>query len=297
MNYKNILFIINPISGNKNKKKIPNIIKKYINSDKMAYDIRFTEYVGHGKVITKENLTHFDMFAAVGGDGTVNEIASQLLYTAKPLVIIPAGSGNGLARHLGIPIDCKKAIQRIDTFQPICIDAGSINDHPFFCAAGIGFDAHISQLFMHQKMRGFTGYLYHAIKEFFSYQSKPYTLQTNESSWTENYFLITIANANQYGNNAYIAPKANIQDGWLDGCLIKPFPKWKGIKLGMQLFRKHIDRSLYTTMIRTKELLIEKKTTNDEWVHIDGETIKIPSSLTIKIIPQCLHVLSPTPHT
>jgi len=288
-----ILFLINPISGTKKKGDLPNRINQLVDKTKYDVDIHITQYKGEATELVPKKLAEgYRRFIAVGGDGTVNEIAKALVDTDGILGIIPIGSGNGLARHLKIPINVDKAMKLINSGRFEAIDYGRINDVPFFCTCGVGFDAHIGHRFAENKGRGFFNYIKITVSDFFNYKPKKYKIKVdNRIKYKTRAFLITFANASQYGNNAYISPKADIQDGKLDICIISPFRLHRAPGLGLRLFAKNIDKSsLMYTEQATKVVLKRKKA---GVVHFDGEPCEMGKKLKIKIVSKGLQVMIP----
>lgn len=286
-----ILFIINPVSGTRKKKDIAS--KIYNHTNNQIYDIRliFTEYAGHAYDIAREGVKKkYDVIVAGGGDGTVNEVGKALINSKTALGIIPLGSGNGLARHLGIPLKPEHAINIINQGKRSRIDYGIINDNPFFCTAGLGFDAKIGHKFSKHTYRGFFSYFKAVIVEFFSYQPKKYKITIDGHTFSVSAFLITAANASQYGNNAYISPDAVIDDGLLDVCILKPFPKNRIIGLAIRLFKRTLDQSPFLDIKRGKHIMIKRKKKGP--VHFDGEPAKMKKKIEITIVRHGLNVVS-----
>ena len=206
---KSVTFIVNPLSGTHKKGEIPDIISQALDKTKFDYKVLFTEYAGHAAELTRNAVKgHTDIVVAVGGDGTVNEVARSLVHTSTALGIIPCGSGNGLARHLCIPMDIRKAIAIINQCKIDLLDYGVINDLPFFCTCGMGFDAFISLKFAGAGKRGPITYVENVLKEGLKYQPETYIVQDETGTKQYKAFLIACANASQYGNNAFIAPQA-----------------------------------------------------------------------------------------
>jgi diacylglycerol kinase (ATP) len=289
---KNIVFILNPISGTRKKKLVPDLLRKHLNHAKYAYEIAETARPLHAQELAKaaaEAGAH--IVVAVGGDGTVNEVASGLLYSSTALGILPFGSGNGLARHLGIPMDTVEAIQLLNEPAFSVIDGAEANGKPFFCTAGLGFDAHIGRLFATTHTRGFASYIRISMQEYFRFKPDFYSIRTNGQLLEGEYFVLTMANAGQYGNNAYISPKANIRDGLIDLCLLQPFPHYESIRLGWQLFNKRIHKSPYLKIIRTTEAEISAPSM--EYMHLDGEFITLKGKLLMRMLPKSLKVVVP----
>ena len=213
---RNITFIINPVSGTGNKQELPAMIERVLASAAINYEIIFTKYAGHAEEIATEKAkSGVDIVVAVGGDGTVNEVGRALVDTSTALGIIPCGSGNGLARHLGISLIPKKAIELLIDAVPSIIDYGKINNEIlFFCSCGVGFDALVSLKFSQANRRGLMSYCNIALRENFNYKPETYHLITDEGAeLIDKAFVIACGNAAQYGNDAFIAPHASIQDG------------------------------------------------------------------------------------
>jgi diacylglycerol kinase family enzyme len=229
---------------------------------------------------------------AVGGDGTVNEIAKALINTQAIMGILPIGSGNGLARHLQIPLQPRKAIQLINKQKYLAIDYGLINNTPFFCTCGVGFDALIGEKFAQCKGRGLSNYVKTTIREYFNYKPEMYQITIdNERKINRPAFLITFANGSQYGNNAYIAPHADISDGKLDMCILSPFKLYKAPGIGIRLFAKNIDKSSLMHSERASNIILERA--SEGVVHFDGEPCRMGKKLEISLINKGLNVLIP----
>lgn len=288
----NILFIINPISGGKDKMKIPGLIDATLDRSKFNANFSFTEYIGHASEIAEEaSGKNFDIIIAVGGDGTINEIATKVMQQDKILGIIPFGSGNGLARFLKIPMNTVKAIDVINDLHTLLIDTGKFNDKHFFNMAGMGFDAHISSVFAGNKSRGLTGYLRLGLKEVLDYKAQVYELNIDGVDYVKKAFVISLANSSQYGNNAHISPAASITDGLLDVCIVKEFPMYKLPLLGYEMIRGLTNRSDLVEIIRGKQIKIIRK--NDDAIHIDGEPFFMGKEITASIAPLSLKIITP----
>jgi len=287
---EDIFFIVNPIAGAKSKTPIPHNIIKHIDKELFNPEIVFTNYSGHATELTKELLARSAKYiVAVGGDGTVNEVARAMLNTSARLGIIPTGSGNGLARHLNIPIGLIQAIEVINSKKETVIDSGNVNGRYFFCTAGVGFDAHIGKVFDQSPHRGFGSYIFTTVKEFANYQPLKYTITSNGYYEELEAFAITFANAAQYGNNAYISPEANISDGLLDICILKPFAKFHAAEIGYRLFTKTLHKSHYLKIIRAKEFTISRAKAG--MLHVDGEPTLMGAEIFVNTLHKSLHVL------
>ncbi len=288
-----ILFLINPNSGTKHKGRLPKLIHKHIDSSRFEVEIIETHFKGEATEIVKQKLLdHYHCFIAVGGDGTVNEIAKALINTEAMLGIIPAGSGNGLARHLKIPMSPTKALKLINQFKHTAIDYGTINAIPFFCTCGIGFDALIGEKFDKKNGRGLVNYVKSALSEYIHYKPEKYTITIDNTIKIERKaFLITIANSSQYGNNAFIAPRADIFDGKLDISALLPFKFYQAPSIGFRLFTGTIHKSPHLISKQAKQVLIERE--SEGIIHFDGETGAMGKELEILIFNRALNIIIP----
>lgn len=287
---KNIAFIINPISGSSNKRKLPKQIEKELDHSRWLENIVFTEYAGHATELARQYAQMgFDAVVAVGGDGTVNEVATGLRDTHTALGIIPTGSGNGLARHLGISLRVSRAIEQINRGEIILADYGLVNEQPFFCTCGIGFDALIADQFASAGSRGMKTYMQNILKDLFTYQPETYILHGEGIDMSPQAFLVTFANANQWGNDAFIAPKASIQDGKMDIAILSKFPLIAAPSLAFGLFTKCIDHDAFMNTIQTKEIYVTREKAGP--LHVDGEPLQMPQELHIRIVEDGLRVL------
>lgn len=287
----NILFIINPISGGKEKQKIPALIDRYLDRSKFNANFSFTSYIGHAAEIAEEAANkNFDIIVAVGGDGTINEIAGKIMGQQKILGIIPFGSGNGLARALNIPMNVKKAINIINALHITAIDAATLNHKYFFNMAGIGFDAHISAAFVGNKTRGLRGYLQMVLKEIKSYTPESYEITIDGTSYQRDAFILSVANSSQYGNDVHISPKSTLDDGVLEVCIVKPLTWYKLPVLAYEMLRSKTHRSKWVEIISGKQIRIVR--TKENAIHIDGEPFFMGKNIEIEIIPKALSVIT-----
>ena len=284
--------IINPISGVGSKRKIPKMIEGICSKKNCSLNISFTEYAGHASELTRQAIEEgAEYILAVGGDGTVNEIARAMIHSNAILGIIPKGSGNGLARELHIPMDVKRAIDLIAKGHVTTIDCCRANGQVFFCTCGVGFDAAVSQKFANEKRRGSLTYIKNTIEEYLSYKPEPYELVVDNQTIKEKAFLVACANASQYGNNAFIAPHANIQDGRMDVTILSPFMPLDIAPLAIQLFTKQIDRNSKIKTMKAQQVTIIRQ--HPGVMHLDGEPIMADRRIDITVEPKALHVLTP----
>lgn len=279
---KKILFVVNPISGTTDKSRFPEIVERYIDKTKYDISIAYTERAGHASELAKGAVAEgVDIVAAVGGDGTVNEVARALVHTNSALAIIPYGSGNGLARHLFIPIDVKGAIELINKCEIHSLDYGVINDIPFFCTCGMGFDAFISLKFAMAGKRGPITYAENVLKEGLKYKPETYIVETENEKQQYKAFLISCANASQYGNNAYIAPHASMSDGLLDVIIMEPFDILEAPQISIDLFNKTLDKNSKIKTFRAEKLHIHRSAPGV--IHYDGDPVMSSADVDISI--------------
>lgn len=285
-----IRFIVNPISGTGKQKKLADIIKSTLDPLLFQYDICYTQAPHHAtELAQKAKLEGIDIVAAVGGDGTMNECAQALLDSKTALAVIPCGSGNGFAFHFGMHKHLKRAIQQLNHCSFKQIDSCTANGHPFFNVSGVGYDAHIAHLFSKLNKRGFSNYMKLILREF-RYPAKEYTLRFDGREKKVNAFVISWANASQFGNNAVISPESKIDDGLIDICILNKFPVMAIPKLLNRLFNNSMHHSKYMEIIRCNEMKI---TGEDGLSHLDGEPIDLGKSIHLKIKPQSLNVFAP----
>ena len=288
---RQIVFIINPHSGTNAKKELPELIKKHLSKEMFDSTILFTEYAGHAVEICRqcvENMT--DIVVAVGGDGTINEVARALVHSNTALAIMPCGSGNGLARHLGIPLDMKKAISIINQCNIESLDYGVINDLPFFCTCGMGFDAFISYKFAAAGKRGPITYLENVLLEGLKYKPEIYEVTDDTGTHRYNAFLIACANASQYGNNAYIAPKATMTDGLLDVIIMEPFDVLEAPQISIDMFNKTLDKNSKIKTFKAKSIRIRRS--NPGAIHFDGDPIMTGNDIDVHIEPKGIKIIT-----
>ena len=289
---KKISFIINPISGTQGKEQVLKWIDERLDKEKYAQEVVYTERAGHAVEIASQKAREgVHAVVAIGGDGTINEIARSLVHTQTALGIIPCGSGNGLARHLQIPMEPKKAIDIINEGLIDVIDYGKINEVPFFCTCGVGFDAFVSLKFSKAGRRGPLTYLEKTLLESLKYRPETYELEMDGSTLRYKAFLIACGNASQYGNNAYIAPQATLTDGLLDVTILEPFTVLDVPSLSFQLFNKTIDQNSRIKTFRCQTLRIHRS--KPGVVHFDGDPMMMGNNIDVKIIQKGLQVIVP----
>ena len=256
-----------------------------------------TEYAGHAHELAREAVNErVDVVVAVGGDGTVNEVASALVNTETVFAVIPCGSGNGLARHQHIPLNIKGAIRVINEGKVRHLDYGTMGDKPFFCTCGVGFDAFVSQKFAEGSKRGFLSYIENTLREGVRYKSESYTIEYEDRIDRQQAFLIACANASQYGNNAYIAPEASMEDGLMDITIIKPFNTILAPQVIMQLFSKSLAVNPHVQMTQASSIRITRPSEGP--VHVDGDPLLMGKVIDVKIHRHAFRMIvgQPTPN-
>ncbi|MDR0824414.1 MAG: diacylglycerol kinase family lipid kinase [Prevotella sp.] len=293
---KKVYVIINPVSGTSSKQHLPHKIVEVLDAREFDVHIFITGYAGHGAEIAHQAIKdRADYVIAVGGDGTVNEVGGALVGSDTTLGIIPMGSGNGLGRDLNIPMDTKKALEIILEENIISIDYGTVNDHIFLCTCGVGFDAEVAAKVSGRKNRGSLMYFRNMLETFFQQKPQQYEVICPEGTIKDKAFVITCANASQYGYNAHIAPHADIQDGMMNVAILKPLSILDVPQTSIQLFTKKIDENSKMVELITNEATIKRE--HSGVMHIDGDPVKMGEEIHVKIIPQGLKVLVPkNPH-
>lgn len=287
---KKIVFIMNPISGTASKAGIPDLIESDIDKDQFDYQLKLTEHAGHASEIAKECKENgIDIVVAIGGDGTVNEVARAIVNSDTALGIIPCGSGNGLARHLMLPLNIRKSIAVINECVIHRLDYGIINNYPFFCTCGMGFDAFVSQKFAESGKRGPISYIENVLREGLKYKPETYTIEDENGASQYEAFLISCANASQYGNNAYIAPQASMSDGLMDIVIMEPFDVLEAPQISIDMFNKTLDKSSKIKSFRCKKLHIHRN--NPGVIHYDGDPVMTGEDITVELIEKGINII------
>jgi len=288
--------IVNPISGN--ARHLPGLMelirRRMEHASDIRYEIHRTEAAGHGYSLALQAVKNgTDIVVSVGGDGTMNEIASALIGSETALALLPRGSGNGFARSLRISMKPEPAMDILLNPQIISVDVGRINQNYFFGVAGIGLDAEIGHSFQHFGKRGPLPYFYIGVKEYFKYSYEEFEMNMNGQTEKIRPLLITIANTPQYGNGAIIAPGADNQDGLLDVCILQKTSALKIVPKLDRLFTGQIDTLPFYSRFLTKEILIRRE--NDfGYFHTDGEPHMGSRELNVSILEKKMKVCVPS---
>lgn len=276
-----MLFIINPISGHGRKQRIISRLEK------AGYKVVCTEYAGHAEKLAREAAEQ--VVVAVGGDGTVNEVARGLVGTGKTLGIIPCGSGDGLARHLGISHNFSKALKTVTSGRTSPLDAGRINGRLFFSVCGVGFDAVVSERFAKCGKRGLSTYIREGLKTWRIYAPERYVIEMNGQTLEHEAMFITVGNSNQWGNGAKITPLADSSDGILDITVVDEFKAIELPWLAGRLMTGSAHKSMRVHTYRSQHLVITRQ--NEGPAHADGDWFEAGKTLDIEVIPHALNVL------
>jgi YegS/Rv2252/BmrU family lipid kinase len=289
---KKIIFIVNPVSGVGKQKGIEKLIAKHLDASVFGYTIVYTKKQGDATDISKDAESRgVDAVIVVGGDGTVNETAQGLIGSETAMGIIPTGSGNGLSRHLKIPMNPAKAIRILNNYKTAKIDTATLNDNLFVSVAGVGFDAKVAKEFAKSGRRGFRKYFNIVTSAYTSYKPRKYTLVIDGQEISRKALMISFANSNQFGNNTSIDPNAKLDDGFIDVCIVSKVPYWKTVFLAPLLFLKKFDRTSYVEIIRAKDVeLVRKKGRSG---HLDGDPFVAGKNVHLKIQPLSLKVIIP----
>ncbi len=284
--------IINPISGTRSKAGLDRLVDESLAPLGWETEVTYTQCHGDATRLASEAVAlGFDAVLAAGGDGTINETAAALCGTRTILGILPCGSGNGLARHLGIPVDLREGLKVITENHPMAIDYATVNNRKFFCTFGVGFDAAVSAAFARKKTRGKFTYLQSTFETYANYTPELYTISANGRVVTERAFLVAVCNASQYGNNAYIAPHASIDDGLLDVTIIHAGNTLSTALVGVDMMTGMIERNMLINTFRTSNIVIERE--NPGMAHLDGEPLEIEKRLDISCHHHSLNVYTP----
>jgi len=289
---RRICLILNPNSGkNRRRPGLRAALGRWAVEMKLTAEVHLTGHPGHAREIAQSANDRFDCVVAVGGDGTVNEVACGTLASGVPIGILPCGSGNGLARHLQIPLDFRAALEVVATGRVRTIDSGIVNGHRFFTAMGVGFDAEIARQFNEMPKRGLFRYLSTGAKTYFNYQSGRYSIVSGAGETQLRAFLIAVANSDQYGGNARIAPGAHVDDGVLDLVALQPSGIFSSLEIALRLFNGSIDRAAGVTRMMGTRFAIHRD--GDGVIHVDGETRTTGPVVEVEIVPRSLKVIVP----
>lgn len=290
MSKKRILFIVNPISGHRDKSRFRDQVAGEFRGGDYSCEVVFTERGGHAAELSAGAVGVYDIVAAVGGDGTLNEVARSLVGTDTAMAVIPCGSGNGLARCLHIPTDTGRALRLLRDGCVRRIDTATVNGRFFLSVAGIGLDAQTAFDFAQDPRRGFMTYAHYVTTNYFHYKPETVSITFDgEEPMVCSPLLITFANSNQYGYNAVIAPHASLQDGLIDVCMLQrpPLPAIPDIL--SKLMHSRLDKSRYLTIRQSSHFTLERSAGGV--VNLDGDPVMMEAVLDVRVVPGSLGVV------
>lgn len=290
---KKVFFIINRFSGTGYRESLEGALIDACAALHYGCTIQHTQSRGHATDLAREAVAgKFDMVFAVGGDGTVNEVAQGLIGSSVTMGILPKGSGNGLARHLGIPMKLTEALKLMSSSQVINMDTMSINGKLSVNVSGIGFDGHVAGLFGRDGKRGLAGYTKLVLKEFISYKELRAKVTVDGTAHETSSFIIALANSSQFGNNARVAPLASVCDELIDVCFIRKVPFSRVIGFATKMFTGTLDKSSLVDICKGKKIQLDFAA--PVAFHIDGEPQEPASTFDVRIDSGQLRMLVPS---
>ena len=292
MTRQRILFIINPISGVFKKEGIPEKIAKYLDYVKYDFTIKYTQYAGHATELASEAAKEgYSVVVAVGGDGSINEVARGIMGTEVVLGVIPFGSGNGMAGHLKIPVrNAKKAIEVLNTGKVTKIDAVKTNYGYFYSVGGFGFDAHAARRFRSQTMRGFFSYFLASVREvFYHYKPEPAKIKIDDIELERDTYLFTAFNSSQFGYKMGVFPATSMHDGVLDVIVVRSFPLERLFKIFVAMMLKRPDLVPEAESFRAKKIKIYGSP--KRVYQFDGDHFLFHGDLEMEIEPNALNII------
>ena len=292
MTKKHLVFVVNPKSGVEREKIVKKAIDTTLDHEQFTHEIVHTEYAKHGIELAKEAAAK-GAFAvvAVGGDGSVNDIANGLYGTDTALAIIPKGSGNGTARTLGIPLEINAALQVINKGNSVKMDIAFANDRLFISNAGVAFDALIAKKFAKSVRRGMAMYSWLVTKYMWLYNERTFDMLIDGKPHSERAFIVCVCNMQQFGYNFKIAPKADWTDGLFDVIIIRRFPKILGGMLVLRAMTGTITKSPYVTFMRAKEVTVSNPLL--KLMQTDGDAHECESTIHFRLKPAAQKIIVP----
>jgi YegS/Rv2252/BmrU family lipid kinase len=289
---KKIRFIVNPRSGANRKRNLPDLIEKHIDHSQYEVEICLTEYAGHAVVLAKEAAEcGVAIVVACGGDGSVNEISSSLIGTNTVLGVVPSGSGNGFAGHLGIGRDVVRAIKLLNNGSVITVDTCRMNGRSFVNLAGIGFDGVVSKRLHDSRVRGFWAYLRYTLEEAWAFKMQRLDIQVDGKNLQRECLLLEVANAPVYGYGFSIVPHADFKDGLLEVLVVNAAPKWRYLLESWRFLNRSFHKSRFAECFTCKEIVVKPRTKT--CYHIDGEGFDLSGEARFSIAPNSLRVMVP----
>lgn len=283
----NVLFLVNPRAGARRNRDVESLIRESC----AGWNARILPCDALDDVIPRAIADGVDAVYAVGGDGTVHEIAKRLIGTPVALGVLPVGSGNGFARHLGLPMDLRASLRACRGLRVETIDTATVNGAPFIGMMGLGFDAWIADAFANAGARGLVTYVRVGLRGFAGYASDEYAIGIDGTWTTRRALVVAVANASQYGNNARIAPLASLQDGMLDVTVVERATFITAPLLMARLFSGRLHHARGVVTMRGQRVEIVRGSAGP--AHLDGEPMTLPEALDVRVVPRSLRVVVP----
>ncbi len=291
---KRIVFLVNPNAGTRAHRRLSQALEAHLNHRKFIYSIWHTEYSGHATDLAQRARAEgYDIVVAVGGDGSAHEVAAALLHSDTAMGILPAGSGNGLATHLGYGRQLERAIRLLNIAREQTIDCGRINGRPFVNVAGIGYDGLVARRMKHSARRGFLPYLYHSVVGSLFFRPPHCTVWVDgEKAAEDTFFVVSVANGSMYGYGFQIAPDAHLSDGAFSVVLFRNVPRWRYFAAIPSSLngRLYDERFVLHFRARTVKVRCQVHT----FAHADGESLDEGDSFDFDMLPSALKILVPT---
>lgn len=291
---KSILFIINPHSGKQRQKNLETYAKEIFSAEEFTVDFVYTRFAGHALELSRVGVEKgYDIIVAVGGDGTIHEVSQSVIHSNSALAVIPMGSGNGFARFFGIPSSVKRAMKIIAIGRELVIDTILCNNEYFVNVAGFGFDAEIGHVFDKDcsEERGGLNYVKVILEEYLNYPKQTCKMQINGEEVEKSFFMATVANSNQWGLNAKVAPEADITDGKFELVLVREMPVFDVIPATIRLFVNQFNNSRHVETLHLEKFTIENKV--PRLMHLDGEPRMCTTDIKFEIQKHSLKCIVP----
>lgn len=289
---ENVFFIVNKYSGKGFQESIEGEIIDACVAAGVEGTLEYTQGRGHATELAQEAIEKgFTRVFVRGGDGTVNEAARALVHSPSALGILPAGSGNGLARHLRIPLNLHGSLRQLKHYNTQVIDTLLINGGLSVNVSGFGFDAHVAHAFGKNGQRGLKGYARIVLGDFLSYKEFDIQATTDGKTEARRAFMVAIANASQFGHRALVAPDASVSDGILDICFIRRIPITEAVPFLTKLFRGRIRKSRFVTLVKAKQFKAELS--GPQPIHLDGEPFPYTKTIDVEVVPASLRMIVP----
>lgn len=291
MMHRKSIIIINPVAGTRRNAGAERLIRNWVEVNQIACVIELTKYSGHAHELASAALSEgFNHFIVAGGDGTLNEVASAIYGRENiSLGIIPLGSGNGLALHLGLSTKIENALEIAFGTNVQASDVGMLNEIPFFSVAGVGFDAMVAYKFSQMKGRGLRNYVRAVMNHYPGYRATEFIVDTDGKAFAGKYLMISFANSNQFGNNTSLSPNASLIDGMIDICMMKKVPVPAAAFLSPLLFLKMMNQTHYLKIIKATSAKVQVQL--PAYYHIDGDPYLLEKTeIVLDTLPAALNI-------